>query len=80
VLIVRYADDFVVGFRYVDDARRMLAALKERMARFRLMLHEEETRLIEFSRLPGIDHQRQDQRRLSTFAFLGFTHYHSCPN
>jgi group II intron reverse transcriptase/maturase len=75
VIIVRYADDFVMGFQYADDARRMLAALKERMAKFQLTLHEEKTRLIEFGRLPALDHQRRGQKRLSTFAFLGFTHY-----
>jgi RNA-directed DNA polymerase len=75
VIIVRYADDFVMGFQYADDARRMLAALKERMAKFQLTLHEEKTRLIEFGRLPALDHKRRGQRRPSTFAFLGFTHY-----
>ncbi len=75
VIIVRYADDFVMGFQYADDARRMLADLKERMAKFKLTLHEEKTRLIEFGRLPALGHQRRGQRRLSTFAFLGFTHY-----
>ena len=75
VIIVRYADDFVMGFQYADDARRMLAALKERMAKFQLTLHEEKTRLIEFGRLPALDHHRRGQRRLRTFAFLGVTHY-----
>ena len=75
VIIVRYADDFVMGFQYTDDARRMLATLRERMAKFKLTLHEEKTRLIEFGRLPALDHQRRGERRLRTFAFLGFTHY-----
>lgn len=75
VIIVRYADDFVMGFQYMDDARSMLASLRERMAKFKLMLHEEKTRLIEFGRLPAIDHKRLGQRRPPTFAFLGFTHY-----
>jgi RNA-directed DNA polymerase len=75
VIIVRYADDFVMGFQFADDARRMLADLKERMVKFQLTLHEEKTRLIEFGRLPALDHKRRGQRRLSTFAFLGFTHY-----
>jgi RNA-directed DNA polymerase len=75
VIIVRYADDFVMGFQYTDDARWMLAALRERMAKFKLTLHEEKTRLIEFGRLPAIGHKRQGQRRPPTFAFLGFTHY-----
>lgn len=75
VIIVRFADDFVMGFQCAQDARRMLAALKERMAKFKLRLHEEKTRLIEFGRLPAIDHQRRGERRPQTFAFLGFTHY-----
>ncbi len=75
VIIVRYADDFVMGFQYADDARWMLAALRERMAKFKLALHDEKTRLIEFGRLPAIDHKRRGRRRLPTFAFLGFTHY-----
>lgn len=49
---MRYADDFVMGFERVADARRMMADLKERLARFRLALHEGKTRLIEFGRLP----------------------------
>src|SRR5579864_2736985 len=64
-----------MGFQYTDDARRMLANLRERMAKFKLTLHEEKTRLIEFGRLPALDHQRRGERRLATFAFLGFTHY-----
>ncbi len=75
VIIGRYADDFVMGFQYADDARRMLAALKERMGKFQLTLHEKKTRLIEFGRLPAPNHERRGQKRLSTFAFLGFTHY-----
>src|SRR5689334_180143 len=74
VIIVRYADDFVMGFQYADDARRMLAALGERMAKFGLKLHEGKTRLIEFGRLPTLDHARRGERRPKTFAFLGFTH------
>ena len=75
VIIVRYADDFVMGFHYTDDARKMLVDLRERMAKFKLTLHEEKTRLIELGRLPTLDHKRQGKRRPETFAFLGFTHY-----
>ena len=50
VIIVRYADDFVIGFREESDARRCLAALRERFAKFGLELHPEKTRLIEFGR------------------------------
>lgn len=75
VCLVRYADDFVMGFQYAADARRMLADLRERVAKFGLTLHEDKTRLIEFGRLPSLDRRRQDRKRCETFAFLGFTHY-----
>jgi RNA-directed DNA polymerase len=75
VIVVRYADDFVMGFQYADDARRMLHDLGERMTKFGLKLHEGKTRLIEFGRLPTLDHARRGERRPETFAFLGFTHY-----
>src|SRR3954452_23371523 len=63
VSIVRYADDFVVGFESAADARRMLADLKERLARFGLLLHEDKTRLIEFGRLPAMARQQRGARR-----------------
>lgn len=75
VSIVRYADDFVMGFENAADARRMLADLKERLAKFGLALHEDKTRLIEFGRLPAMARQQRGERRPGTFAFLGFTHY-----
>jgi RNA-directed DNA polymerase len=75
VIVVRYCDDFVMGFQYADDARQMLVQLKERMEKFRLQLHDEKTRLIEFGRLPALTRKRRGVRRPETFAFLGFTHY-----
>jgi len=75
VVVVRYCDDFVVGFQREDDARRMWAALQERLGKFSLALHEEKTRLIEFGRIPAHRRSRSGQRRPETFAFLGFTHY-----
>src|SRR6185503_7364274 len=75
VSIVRYADDFVMGFEVAADARRMLAALKERLAKFSLSLHEDKTRLIEFGRLPALARRQRGVRRPETFAFLGFIHY-----
>jgi group II intron reverse transcriptase/maturase len=75
VSIVRYADDFVMGFENEADARQMLAVLKERLARFGLALHEDKTRLIGFGRLPALARRRRGERRPETFAFLGFTHY-----
>jgi group II intron reverse transcriptase/maturase len=75
VTIVRYADDFVMGFENEADAQEMLKALKERLARFGLALHGDKTRLIEFGRLPAQTRRRLGERRPETFAFLGFTHY-----
>ena len=75
VIVVRYADDFVMGFECEGDARRMRADLDERFAKFKLALHPEKTRLLEFGRLPARQRARHDQRRPATFAFLGFTHY-----
>jgi RNA-directed DNA polymerase len=75
VSIVRYADDVVVGFESVGDARRMMADLKDRLAKFGLSLHEDKTRLIAFGRLPALTRQQRGERRPETFAFLGFTHY-----
>ncbi|MGH7735018.1 MAG: group II intron reverse transcriptase/maturase, partial [Gemmatimonadales bacterium] len=75
VSIVRYADDFVMGFEKAGEARRMLADLKERLAKFGLSLHEDKTRLIEFGRLPAMARRQRGERRTETFAFLGFTHY-----
>ena len=75
VIIVRYADDFAMGFQYEDDARRMRLALEERLAKFALVLHPDKTRLIEFGRLPMLSRTQRGEKRPATFAFLGFTHY-----
>lgn len=75
VIVVRYADDFVMGFEHENDARRMMAALKERLAGFRLALHEDKTRLLMFGRFAA---ERRAERKLGrpeTFDFLGFTHH-----
>ena len=75
VVIVRYADDFVMGFEKRADAEEMLLALRARLAGFGLRLHEDKTRLIEFGRFAALSRQRRGERRPETFAFLGFTHY-----
>ncbi|MEK7214684.1 MAG: group II intron reverse transcriptase/maturase [Chloroflexota bacterium] len=75
VVIVRYADDFIMGFQHEDDGRRMLEALKARLAKFNLELHEGKTRLIEFGRFAEASRRRRGQGRPETFAFLGLTHY-----
>jgi hypothetical protein len=74
VITVRFADDFIVGFEYEEDARRFLDELRERFAKFGLELHPDKTRLIEFGRHAA---QRRAERGLGkpeTFDFLGFTH------
>jgi RNA-directed DNA polymerase len=75
VVIVRYADDFVMGFQYEADARKMRVDLRERLAAFGLMLHDEKTRLLEFGRLSAELREGRGDPRPETFAFLGFTHY-----
>lgn len=74
VMVVRYADDFVIGFREESDARRCLAALADRFAKFGLELHPEKTRLIEFGRYAEERRAKRGQGLPETFDFLGFTH------
>jgi RNA-directed DNA polymerase len=74
VVIVRFADDFVVGFEHRDDAERFWADLRERLARFNLELNAEKTRLIEFGRFAARDREARGLGKPETFQFLGFTH------
>jgi group II intron reverse transcriptase/maturase len=74
MIVVRYADDFVVGFEHNDDAERFLADLCERFAQFALELAPDKTRLIEFGRFAAERRQQRGERRPETFDFLGFTH------
>jgi RNA-directed DNA polymerase len=74
VIIVRYADDFVIGFREESDARRCLAALRERFTQFGLELHPEKTRLIQFGRYAAERRSKRGDGPPETFDFLGFTH------
>ena len=74
VYLVRYADDFVMGFEVEQDAHAMHAALAERLAKFGLALHPEKTRVIQFGRFAREDRQRQGLPKPATFDFLGFTH------
>jgi group II intron reverse transcriptase/maturase len=74
VIIVRYADDFVMGFQYESDARRWLKAARDRMGAFGLELHEAKTRLIEFGRFAADNRRRRGEGKPETFDFLGFTH------
>jgi group II intron reverse transcriptase/maturase len=74
VVIVRYADDFIVGFEHREDAKRFLAELGERFAKFGLELKAEKTRLIEFGRFAARDRAARGLGKPETFDFLGFTH------
>lgn len=74
VILVRYADDSVMGFQYESVARRFLAALQERLAKFRLELHPDKTRLIQFGRYAAERCRASGLRKPKTFDFLGFTH------
>ena len=74
VTFVRYADDFVIGFREESEARRCLAALKERLTKFGLELHPEKTRLIAFGRYAEERRAQRGEGPPETFDFLGFTH------
>ena len=74
VIVVRYADDFVLGFQHHHEAERFLADLKERLAKFGLELHPDKTRLIEFGRYAAENRQRRGDGKPETFDFLGFTH------
>jgi RNA-directed DNA polymerase len=74
VIIVRYADDFVVGFQHESDARRFLEELRERFRKFNLELHADKTRVIEFGRFASERRERRGEGKPETFNFLGFTH------
>ncbi len=73
MIIVRYADDFIVGFQHESDARRFLDEMRERLLKFALTLHPEKTRLIEFGRFAAERRQRRGLGKPETFNFLGFT-------
>jgi group II intron reverse transcriptase/maturase len=74
VIIVRFADDFVVGFEHLGDAKRFQRDLRERFAKFCLQLHPDKTRLIEFGRFAARDRAARGLGKPETFDFLGFTH------
>jgi len=73
VIIARYADDFLVGFQYQDDARRYQRELRERLREFHLELSAEKTRLIEFGRFAAQNRKERGEGKPETFNFLGFT-------
>ena len=73
MIIVRYADDFIVGFQHESDAQRFLNEMRDRLREFALSLHPEKTRLIEFGRFAAERRQRRGLGKPETFNFLGFT-------
>src|SRR6266702_4742364 len=75
VVVVRYADDLVLGFQYRTDAERFLQAFRERLAKFGLELHADKTRLIEFGRFAARNRKQRGEGKPETFTCLGFTHY-----
>jgi group II intron reverse transcriptase/maturase len=74
MIIVRYADDAVLGFQHREDAEQFLEQLRERLAKFGLELHPEKTRLIEFGRFATENRKKRGEGKPETFNFLGFTH------
>jgi group II intron reverse transcriptase/maturase len=74
VILVRYADDFVVGFEHREDAEQFLGELTNRLRKFELELHADKTRLIEFGRETARNRAARGEGKPETFDFLGFTH------
>jgi group II intron reverse transcriptase/maturase len=74
MIIVRYADDAVLGFEHREDAEQFLEQLRERLAKFGLELHSQKTRLIEFGRYAAERRKKRGEGKPETFNFLGFTH------
>jgi RNA-directed DNA polymerase len=73
MIIVRYADDFIVGFQHETEARRFLDAMRKRMQEFALSIHPDKTRLIEFGRFAAANREQRGLGKPETFDFLGFT-------
>ena len=74
VIVVRFADDIIMGFQLESDAERFLKQLRERFAKFALELHPEKTRLLEFGRFAAENRCKAGRGKPETFDFLGFTH------
>jgi group II intron reverse transcriptase/maturase len=74
VIVVRYADDIVIGFQSEADAKRFRAELAERFGKFSLELHPDKTRLLEFGSFAVRNRKRRGVGKPETFDFLGFTH------
>jgi RNA-directed DNA polymerase len=74
MIIVRYADDVVMGFQHRSDAEVFLEELRQRFGKFNLTLNEDKTRLIEFGRFAAENRKRRGEGKPESFEFLGFTH------
>ena len=74
MVVTRFADDFVVGFEHLGDAKQFLKELRERFAKFNLELHPDKTRLIEFGRYAASNREERGLGKPETFDFLGLTH------
>jgi RNA-directed DNA polymerase len=74
VIVIRYADDIVLGFQWGTDADRFRESLEERLGKFGLALHPDKTRRIEFGRYAEQNRKRRGEGKPETFDFLGFTH------
>src|ERR1700719_3727327 len=74
MVVVRYADDNVIGFQHLADADRFLTEFRERLKKFGLELHPDKTRRIEFGRFAEINRTKRGEGKPETFDFLGFTH------
>ena len=74
VIVVRYADDIVIGFQSEADAKQFRAELAERFGKFQLELHPDKTRLLEFGPFAARNRRRRGEGKPETFDFLGFTH------
>src|SRR5258707_7661279 len=74
MIVVRFADDMVVGFQKKAEAERFLGELKERMEKFNLELHPEKTRLLEFGRFAAQNRKERGEGKPETFNFLALTH------
>jgi group II intron reverse transcriptase/maturase len=75
MVVTRFADDFVVGFEHLGDAKQFERDLRSRFAKFNLELHPEKTRLIQFGRFAAQNRAERGLGKPETFDFLGFTHF-----
>ena len=75
VIVVRHADDLVVGFQHRKDAEHFQTEFRERLAKFGLELHPDKTRLIAFGRFAARNRKQRGEGKPETFTFLGFTHF-----